>query len=49
MFISIQQRERGRFKRTDKPKGGGGSDKFAYIWLSGFILRLTVKVILGKS
>ncbi len=30
-------------------QGGGGSDTFAYIWLSGFILRLTVKVILDKS
>ncbi len=30
-------------------KGGEGSDTFAYIWLSGFILRLTVMVILDKS
>ncbi len=30
-------------------KGGGPYDTFAYIWLSGFILRLTVKVILDKS
>ena len=30
-------------------KGGWGSDTFAYIWFSGFILRLTVKVILDKS
>ena len=29
--------------------GEGGSDTFAYIWFSGFILRLTVKVILDKS
>ena len=28
---------------------GGGSDTFAYIWLSGFILRLTVKIIMKMA
>ena len=35
------------FLSDEKTRGGGGSDTF--IWLSGFILRMIVKIILDKS